>query len=172
MQYYVIGPDGNKYGPADVPTLKQWVAENRLQPDSMLEDFNSGQRMPAASVAGLFGDGTTATATAGPTMGPAGASPYSEAPKPTGTVYNPGATYDNGQSDLNLSWIFLVIGFCVCPIIFPILGIWKANEAMKKGHPSANIAKILNIVVLCLNILGVIFQIVMLASGASPFLRR
>lgn len=167
MQYYVIGPDGNKYGPADVPTLKTWVAENRLMPESMLEDFNTGQRMPASAVPGLIEGQPTATAQPGPAMG--AASPYSQAPSPGGTVYNPNAAAgDNGQSELTLSWVFLVLGFCLCAPIFCSLGIWKANQAAAKGNPTANIAKILNIVWLVIGSLGIIFQIYRISTMGFP----
>src|SRR6478672_6495405 len=107
MQYYVIGPDGNKYGPADVPTLTTWITENRLTPQSMLEDFNTGQRVPASSVPGLFDTGAP-TATAGPTMGPAQTGTvYSQVPAPGAPgYYNPQAMGDNGQKDVTLAWIF------------------------------------------------------------------
>src|SRR4051812_20967043 len=54
MQYFVIGPDGKEYGPATVDTLKEWVAQNRLGPQSMLKDFSSGVQLPASEVADLF----------------------------------------------------------------------------------------------------------------------
>lgn len=55
MQYMVTGMDGKEYGPSDLATLKEWVAENRLAPHSMLRDFSSGQTFPASQVPGLFG---------------------------------------------------------------------------------------------------------------------
>ena len=178
MQYYVIGPDGNKYGPADVPTLKQWIAENRLTPQSMVEDFNSGQRMPASSVPGLFEAGQTATATPtpGPSMG--AASPYSQVPTPGGPgYYNPQGSYDNGQSELTLAWVFSVIGvvLCGCGWIFGPLGIWKANEAAAKGNPNAQGPKILGIVATVIGVLLVVARIILIfvaigsSAGRNPF---
>lgn len=58
MNYYVIGSDGSKYGPADVPTLRQWFAEGRLIAASELESVATGSRLSAASapeLADLFG---------------------------------------------------------------------------------------------------------------------
>lgn len=52
-QYFVVGPDGNKYGPADTATLTQWAAENRLNPTSMLEEASSGMRIEAQRVSGI-----------------------------------------------------------------------------------------------------------------------
>ena len=149
MQYYVIGPDGNKYGPADVPTLKQWVAENRINAQSMLEDFNTGQRVQAGSVPGLFE--TSTTATAAPNMGPAAGTMYSNPPTP-GTVYNQGMSTDNGSNDLTLAWVFGAVGLFCCGIVFSSLGIWKAGVAIQKGNPGGNAARIFCIVTLILNL--------------------
>lgn len=151
MQYYVIGPDGNKYGPADVATLKSWITENRLTPQSMLEDFNTGQRLPASSVPGLFDAAQTATAP-GPNMGPATGTMYSNPPTP-GTVYNPNMVVgDNGQKDLTLAWIFGAVGLFCCGILFSSLGIWKASQALQKGNAGGNAARIFCIVTLIINL--------------------
>lgn len=53
MRYFVIGPNGQKYGPADVPTLNQWSVEGRLFPQTMLEAEGSGAQVFASSVAGI-----------------------------------------------------------------------------------------------------------------------
>lgn len=50
----VIGADGKEYGPSDIDTLKTWVAEGRIMPQSQLRDFNSGQTLLASAVHGLF----------------------------------------------------------------------------------------------------------------------
>lgn len=53
MNYYVIGDQGQKYGPADVPTLNEWIAQGRVQPHTMLEDEASGGRIAARATPGL-----------------------------------------------------------------------------------------------------------------------
>lgn len=53
MNYYVIASDGQKYGPADINTLNQWIREGRLFPGTMLEPEAGGPAVPASSVAGL-----------------------------------------------------------------------------------------------------------------------
>ena len=169
MQYYVIGPDGNKYGPADVATLKSWITENRLTPDSMVEDFNTGQRMKASAVPGLF-EGQTTTATAGPTMGPATGTMYQNPPTP-GTVYNPGMVAgDNGQNDLTWAWIFGAASLLCCGPLC-IAGIMRANSAAAKGNPGANAAKIFNIVaavIWCLFfVLRMVGMVTMFGSSAG-----
>lgn len=53
MRWYVIGGDGQKYGPADLPTLQMWASENRVRPDTLLEEEGTGKQVLAQSVAGL-----------------------------------------------------------------------------------------------------------------------
>lgn len=53
MQYFVIAPDGQKYGPADIATLNQWAVEARLTPTTELEDAATGARLTASNVPGI-----------------------------------------------------------------------------------------------------------------------
>ena len=54
MPYFVIGSDGNEYGPVEMDTLKTWVAENRVLPTTILKDAATGQSGQASYVPGLF----------------------------------------------------------------------------------------------------------------------
>lgn len=54
MPYFVLAPDGMKYGPAEIPELQRWAMEDRLLPDSQLEDILTGQRLLAHQIPGLF----------------------------------------------------------------------------------------------------------------------
>ena len=53
MGFFVIADDGNKYGPADLATLNAWIAEGRLQPNTILEEVQTMERRPASTVPGL-----------------------------------------------------------------------------------------------------------------------
>lgn len=53
MTYFVVLPTGEKYGPADVQTLQQWVQEGRVKPEAMLQDAVTGQYITANQVPGL-----------------------------------------------------------------------------------------------------------------------
>lgn len=53
MNYFVVLDDGRKFGPADAATLNQWIAENRVTRETLLEDEATGERKRADSVAGL-----------------------------------------------------------------------------------------------------------------------
>lgn len=48
MGYYVIAHDGNRYGPADIETLQQWVREGRIAPNTTLEDEFTGTQIRAS----------------------------------------------------------------------------------------------------------------------------
>lgn len=154
MQYYVISSDGQRYGPADIATLNQWIAEGRLLPHQLVEDASTGVRIAASSVAGL--------------MFPQQPPTYQSYPRDPG-----GWSGDDGAQDLRQSWTYGAIGLCVgwcCCIflVFPIMGIVSANKAAEKGNPNAANARIFNIVVLVLTI-GLPFGIRGLTGGFSPF---
>jgi hypothetical protein len=161
MQYYVIGADGNRYGPGDMQTLRQWVAESRLTPQTMLEDFDTGQRVPASTIGALFEGQQVYHPMAS----------YQEAPAPGPANYPRyvGNMYDNGSSELTSSFIWTALAFVCLPIIGPIVGLHYGNKAAMKGNPSAQGARIFAIVVLCLHgailLLYLVLFIVMLAAG-------
>jgi hypothetical protein len=48
--YWVIGPDGQSYGPADESMLAQWTREGRLVGQSALQDTVTNQRVLASQV--------------------------------------------------------------------------------------------------------------------------
>jgi hypothetical protein len=48
MGYYVLAHDGNRYGPADIETLQQWVREGRIAPNTTLEDEHTGTQIRAS----------------------------------------------------------------------------------------------------------------------------
>jgi hypothetical protein len=63
VQYFVLWPDGQKFGPADVPTLQQWINEGRLTADSQLESVIDGSRCKVSDVPGLSVGAPAAPAT-------------------------------------------------------------------------------------------------------------
>lgn len=113
VRYFVIADDGQKYGPADVPTLNSWIADNRLVPNQMLEEEASGMRVVASSVQGLVWPSAP-----NPGMPGAGAGTY-------GTVYNrPGGPVgDAGKSEMNKAWMLaicsVVFSLCCCCVSIP-----------------------------------------------------
>jgi len=184
MQYYVIGPDGNKYGPADVPTLKQWVAENRLGQQSMLEDFSSGQRLQAGQVPGLFGDAPAAAPTMGapgpamgapgPAMGAPTQAPYQQQYAQPGNYPRTGNA-DDGKVFVILGWILSVFGLVLCcPYISQfsaILGTVFAFIAASKGNPGAKALKVFSIIVLVISLTALILMF-MYATDLQAWAQR
>lgn len=53
-EYFVIGPTGEKFGPANIEVLNQWAQQNRVLPSNYVEDAATGTRMLASQVPGLI----------------------------------------------------------------------------------------------------------------------
>ena len=74
--YSVMGSDGQKYGPVDVSTLKNWCREGRVTPTTNIVDEVSGRVVPASTLQDLFDVFTPAPSAApGPQPAPGG-NPY------------------------------------------------------------------------------------------------
>lgn len=74
MEYLIVGPDGKEYGPANMDVVKQWVAQNRIFPNTPMKNFASGQLTTAGEIPGLFQAPSTA-----PTIAPP-PGPFSQPP--------------------------------------------------------------------------------------------
>lgn len=53
MRYYVIGPDGSEFGPADIPTLNQWISEGRIERQTNLRSESSNDLIRAVALPAL-----------------------------------------------------------------------------------------------------------------------
>lgn len=53
MKWFVLHPNGHRYGPADEPELREWLAEKRAKPETEVEDAETGLRSTVAEVLGL-----------------------------------------------------------------------------------------------------------------------
>ncbi|MBI1331712.1 MAG: hypothetical protein GC165_02415 [Armatimonadetes bacterium] len=140
MNYFVIGNDGQKYGPADIATLNQWAQEGRLTPTTMLEDAATGQQTMASQMPGIS---FPVAAPGAPSYGPT----YQAG------NFTPGGMMDDGSGDITKVWIFSVLAIIpCCPLIFGILAIVFASNAQKKGHPQGQTAMIIAVVALIVGI--------------------
>lgn len=172
--YYVIAQDGQRYGPVDLATLNQWTLDNRVVPTTTLEG-QDGQRLQASAVPGIVfpaggapmgvpgGDAMGGAPGYGqPTGGPGfgapgvGASGYAPYPHAGGMAFG-----DNGQKDVTNAYIAAAVGFFCCPVIPFIVGITLAGKALAKGNQAGNAARITNIVLLCLQVLGLAARVVL-----------
>lgn len=144
MQYFVIGEDGYKYGPADVLQLNSWIIEGRLTPTSRLEQVGSGVQVYASTVPGLnFPMTTPPSSGATTTYQTPTQAPFSQ-PNPYQTPANyprGGApSYSANTQDLTYSWVAFAVGWLCCPVVANAFGIYYANRAQQQGVNGAKIA--------------------------------
>ena len=166
MRYFVIGDDGQKYGPADVPTLQAWVNEGRLLPTQQVEAEDSGIRSAARAVNGLVFP-VESTGPAGPGPGIPQGSPYGSPQSSYQNSYARGnqTTYgDDGKQDVTIAWVFLVISFFTCCMFLQIPAIIFANKAVDKGNPGGPTVRTACFVVLGLQVLILIIRGIMVYS--------
>ncbi|MBC8065754.1 MAG: hypothetical protein H7Y17_13060 [Chlorobia bacterium] len=143
MRYYVVGSKNEMFGPADIPTLNQWISEGRLVPTSMMQEESGGARFAASMLPGLiFG---------------------AAYPRGSGTAIHS----DNGSTDMKNAWTYGIVGiFCFGVILGP-LGLAAAIKAKKKGHPQAVGGIVLCSFVTVLALLG----LYVMTSGGGLFSR-
>jgi hypothetical protein len=141
VQYFVVGPDGTAYGPADMPTLRQWAAEGRILPDSLIRDAATGQTQLASSIPGLIGGPGYGTAPYPPQqpnyMQPGGGSGYANYPRPYGM--NTGANPGDVQAAWILGGIGVAMAFCcsLLGLVCGIVGLVLAKRAAANGNQNA-----------------------------------
>ena len=183
MKYYVILPDGQRFGPADLQLLNEWAAEGRILPNSMLEQEGTQMRLPASSVPGLMLSATAAPSYSAP---PPNMSqpPAMNQPQPYAGYYRPqgpGMMGDLGHNDLTVAWVCSSLGIGMCffggccsylgllGIIGPIIGLIFSGRAQQKGNPGATAAKIFSGVVLGLQLLAILGFLAFFGLAATRF---
>ena len=93
MNYFVVGPNGERYGPADLATLNQWVGEGRVKADSLVQAEGDIELVPASQIEGIAlaldapaaAPTDTGSATPAPVPGPLPATAASATPMPVPT---------------------------------------------------------------------------------------
>lgn len=160
----MVLPDGQKFGPADVQLLNQWVAEGRVLPTTMLEDSMSGRQIPATHVPGIQMLAQQPPQGHFPPPGQAPGQPYAG--------YYRGGMVDNGHNDLTLSYVFGALGIVVCffcgifGAVLPILGLVFAQRAQKKGNPGSSGARVLSWIGVALYVVVLILFVFAFGVGA------
>jgi hypothetical protein len=156
LRYFVIAPDGNKYGPADVATLQTWLAEGRLSLDTWLEAEGTGGRVQARAV-----------------LQPIGAQPGTYPPPGFSQPPGPGSPYPrsdttqvggNGNTQLVIGWVCAVLSLFCCPLGFGIAAIILGVVAKGKGHPKAQILVVCAVIMM---ILGMVIGFVVLGNDPN-----
>ena len=175
VRYFVIGDDGQKYGPADLSTLQAWIAEGRLLPTQQVEEEASGIRSAARAVNGL--NFPLPVQPPGGSVGPGAV--------PTGSVYSQGVTSssnyvrpnesssggDDGKNDVTVAWVCAILGFFCC-VLVQIPAIIFANKAIEKGNEGGNVARIVSFIFLGIHLIGIIAYVALVVlavrHGAGP----
>ncbi len=122
-QYFVLADDGTKYGPADIATLNQWIADGRLLPTTLLEQEGSGITFRASAVTGLNFP-TDSIYSQPPTVPSPGVSSYGvpspggQNPGPYGASSNAYSSYGSQESSAYAA--------------YPRMG-YDANQVVPKG---------------------------------------
>src|SRR5438045_3024248 len=93
MEYFVIGADGQEYGPATVDSLRDWAQQNRVLPTTILKNVATGERVAATAVPGIFPQ-------AAPAAAPNWSQPPTASPYPRGTAAYPQASSNEGMGYL------------------------------------------------------------------------
>lgn len=162
MQYMVVGPDGNEYGPASLDTLKQWAAENRLLPTTQLRDFQTGHVMPASALTEVFPPAAAAAPTATPRDAVYSASPSIPGVRPVSASQ---LREDSGMGDI----LGAVIRSAIALVLFFVFhglglivggyGLFYAIQAQGKGHKLAPVALVISAVTLIAIGIGWFFRL-------------
>lgn len=153
MTYFVYSQDGQKYGPADLPTLQQWIQDGRVTPQTMLEDTSTGFRAFAGHTAGL---NFTLAPHFASQPGPGTHNPYATAPSANQVAY-PRVSSDQGDKEYRTAWwCFWLSFFPCCTVFIASFGVYNADLAKRKGHPNWQSAFIANIVMLSLSVISYI----------------
>lgn len=53
MEYYVFGPNGERFGPADVELLNRWAKQGRVDNDTLVQALGSESKIPITMVPGF-----------------------------------------------------------------------------------------------------------------------
>lgn len=167
VRYYVVWPNGQRFGPADVQTLAQWAQERRIDANTTLVEeqslrtYRAGDLipMPGAPPAQPYGQPPSGAGTHAPYGSPS-AAPYDPLrptyhPVPPQTFQDPPLRGSNG--DLLVSYILSCLSIpCLCGgtvgVFLAIGGLVAASLAMKKGQPGAKGAQALAIVLIMINV--------------------
>lgn len=142
MNYFVVAADGQKYGPADLNALNEWIVQGRLYPGSFLEEEATGRRYPASSVPGLrFAPTPPPPGTAGgyPRGYPASA-PMMREQHEHGKVL--------GAFALGIGAILVAIFIGFFSLFLAIWGIQMAWAAKEEDHPAGWFAVAFNVLVI------------------------
>lgn len=162
MGYFVIMPDGGRYGPVSADMLAQWTREGWIHPATLIEAEGSNQHIPLSNVPGIIlSDRGSAEPTGTPPPFATGHQPmrWSTGPQST-TPYGRG-DYDAFGNPKRISalvittWACLGITFLRVWPLNSLVGVVVGMLALARGDRSAKTPLILNAVLLVCFVLGI-----------------
>jgi hypothetical protein len=142
LRYFVVWPDGQRFGPADEKLLTLWAAERRIGAGTLLEEEGTRRVVPATqlpSLQALFGMG------AGPSASPTWQSSFPAAKK--------------SSVEVTWAWGLALLAIVCFPLhyVLAILATVLSCVAITKRQPTAIAALIFSIAVLVLPTLFAVF---------------
>jgi hypothetical protein len=142
MKYYVLMPDGQRFGPADVDMLTRWAHENLLNQRSMLVEESSGDTVVAGEIPGIVFPLVSVELPSG--------TQFAKPPTLNSTPEMPQANSQVGSTEVLVGWIMFGLSLLGLSCIGSIVGTIYSRKAMKLGNPNGQAPYIANIVVLVL----------------------
>lgn len=173
MNYYVLGQNGSKYGPADINLLIVWINEGRIVANTTLEEAATGQRSRAIDIPQLV-----------PYLN-AAPKPSSPPPMAPGPVYPSQPQYpgyprmaDQGMYgarqpiniDTHLVKSILVLLFCcqilgIIALVFSIMASSKASAGDPSAVKDAETADTIGNWAIGLGLVGIVLYFVLFAAA-------
>lgn len=146
MEYFVITPTGQRFGPADFQTLILWVQQGRIDPNTMLQEVSTGRQMMANQIPGL---------------GLPASTDYYQGVHPSPKDY-PRIVETKGDKLANTAKALGITGFFLCPL-FCLVGIGFAAMAFQNQSPKAKSAMIVCVGALVLQVVlyGLFYGLIM-----------
>jgi hypothetical protein len=140
MEYFVIAPNGQRFGPATVPVLNQWIQEGRISPQTLLQDAATGAQIVARALPAL-------SFVHQPTVAPPGANPYLMAsPAQHPSYYAQGnQTWDPpplvSQGQVVGAWVLTFVSplfmICYVGLAGALFGCITGGQLVKQGNKTA-----------------------------------
>ncbi len=152
--------DGQRLQASQVPGIVFGAGGTGAAPGYGVQTGAPGYGAPTMGAPGMGAPGMGAPGMGAPGQGgygdpSMGASGYAPYPSGGGMAYG----MDNGQKDVTTSYVLAAFGFLCCPIVPMIFGIVYAGKALAKGNPGGNAARIVNIVLLVLQVIGIFARV-------------
>jgi hypothetical protein len=145
MEYFVIAPNGQRFGPATIQILNHWIQEGRIAPHTLLQDASSGAQIVARALPALSFTPVPSPAdpSANPYDTPSPAQHLANYPQNSSWYRPPGVSTGN----IAAAWICTVLAplfiwFCYLGLAGALFGCLIGGQLFKQGNRVAGVALI------------------------------